>query len=177
MSPSGLKPADWLLDPAHCPGFVRHEAVAHVAAGAQVHHTEYLHVRLPSRYGLVNITERVEEVLARAGVLDGFCFVSAMHITAGVYINDAESGLLGDIAEWIEGLAPFGKDYRHHRTGEDNGDAHLKSYLTHHALTAPVTKGRLDFGTWQQIFYAEFDGRRDKRILVKVTGLARGALS
>jgi secondary thiamine-phosphate synthase enzyme len=94
-----------------------------------------------------------------------------MHITAGVYINDAESGLLGDIAEWIEGLAPYGEDYRHHHTGEDNGDAHLKSYLTHPSLTAPITNGKLDFGTWQQIFYAEFDGRRTKRILVKVTGL------
>jgi secondary thiamine-phosphate synthase enzyme len=95
-----------------------------------------------------------------------------MHITAGVYINDAESGLLKDISSWIEKLAPFGLPYLHHQTGEDNADAHLKSYLTNHALTAPVTKGRLDFGTWQQIFYAEFDGLREKRILVKVTGLA-----
>ncbi|MGZ3707697.1 MAG: secondary thiamine-phosphate synthase enzyme YjbQ, partial [Bdellovibrionota bacterium] len=103
---------------------------------------------------------------------DGLCFVSAMHITAGVYVNDAESGLLGDIAEWIEKLAPFGKDYRHHLTGEDNGDAHLKSYLTNHCLTAPVTGGKLDFGTWQQIFYAEFDGERAKRILIKVLGIS-----
>ena len=94
-----------------------------------------------------------------------------MHITAGIYINDAESGLLSDIAKWIENLAPYGEDYTHHQTGEDNGDAHLKSYLTNHALTAPITRGKLDFGTWQQIFYAEFDGRREKRILVKITGL------
>lgn len=161
----------WSLSPHDCPGFQRFEKVDHVEAGAQVHHTEYIHVRLPARYALANITEYVQEVVDRAGVRDGFAFVSAMHITAGVYINDAESGLLKDISVWLENLAPYGKDYRHHQTGEDNGDAHLKSYLTNHALTAPVTKGRLDFGTWQQIFYAEFDGERDKRILVKVTGL------
>ncbi|MBI2605753.1 MAG: YjbQ family protein [Deltaproteobacteria bacterium] len=166
-----LKTEDWLLDPRDCPGFKRFETVAHVERAPQTHHTEYLHVRIPSRYALVNITERVEEVLARSKVTDGLCFVSAMHITAGVYVNDAESGLLNDIAKWIENLAPHGKTYLHHNTGEDNGDAHLKSYLTHHQLVAPVTNGRLDFGTWQQIFYAEFDGKRDKRILVKITGL------
>lgn len=163
----------WLLDPHGCPGFKRAEEVDHVAAGQIVHHTEYLHFRIPERYALVNLTEEVEAVLKRSGVRDGTCFVSAMHITAGVYINDAESGLLHDISEWIENLAPFGKDYLHHQTGEDNADAHLKSYLTNHALTAPVTKGKLDFGTWQQIFYAEFDGRRNKRVLVKVMGLAK----
>ena len=167
----GLKPKDWLLDPRSCPGFEDFEEVDHVEKNGQVHHTEYVHVHLPSRYALVNITELVEEVLERSKVRDGLCFVSAMHITAGIYINDAESGLLTDIARWIENLAPFGQDYLHHQTGEDNGDAHLKSYLTNHALTAPVTKSRLDFGTWQQIFYAEFDGRRSKRILVKVMGL------
>ena len=128
-------------------------------------------MRIPSRYALVNINHLVEETVSRSGVRDGFCFVTTMHITAGVYVNDAESGLLEDIAGWLEGHAPFGRDYRHHQTGEDNGDAHLKSYLTHHQLTAPVTRGRLDFGTWQRIFYAEFDGGRDKKILVKVTGL------
>jgi secondary thiamine-phosphate synthase enzyme len=128
-------------------------------------------VNLPKRYALVNITDLVEGCLGRAGVVDGLCFVSAMHITAGVYVNDAEGGLLKDISNWIEGLAPFGKNYRHHQTGEDNGDAHLKSYLTNHSLTAPVTSGKLDFGTWQQIFYAEFDGQREKRILVKIQGL------
>lgn len=166
-----LKPKDWLLDTRSCPGFEEFETVDRIEKNGQVFHTEYIHVRVPSRYALVNITELVEEVLERSGVRDGLCFVSAMHITAGIYINDAESGLLGDIAEWIEKLAPFGVNYRHHQTGEDNGDAHLKSYLTNHALTAPVTKGRLDFGTWQQIFYAEFDGQRDKRILVKVMGI------
>ncbi len=166
-----LKPQDWLLNANSCTGFKKFETVDHVVRSENIHHTEYLHVNIPSRYALVNITEHVEEVLGRSKVSDGFCFVSAMHITAGVYVNDAESGLLHDISHWIENLAPFGENYRHHQTGEDNGDAHLKSYLTNHSLTAPVTKGRLDFGTWQQIFYAEFDGNRAKRILVKIIGI------
>lgn len=168
----GLNSKDWLLNPSSCPGFKKFENVAHEVRGAHVNHTEYLHLHIPSRYALVNVTSLVEEVVERSKVVDGLCFVSAMHITAGVYVNDAESGLLHDIAKWIENLAPFGRDYEHHRTGEDNGDAHLKSYLTNHSLTAPITKGRLDFGTWQQIFYAEFDGQRDKRLLVKIMGLA-----
>lgn len=163
---------EWILNPHDCPGFKRHEVQAHIEAGPTTHHTEYLYVAIPKRYGLVNITSLVEGVIERSGVHDGTCFVSAMHITAGVYINDAESGLLHDISEWIEKLAPYGLDYEHHQTGEDNGDAHLKSYLTHHALTAPITDGKLDFGTWQQIFYAEFDGQREKRILVKVMGIS-----
>ena len=167
-----LKPSDWLLDPRSCPGFKRNEIVARVERSPVIHHTEHLHVQIPKRYALVNITDRVEECLERSKVADGLCFVSAMHITAGIYINDAEAGLLNDISQWLENLAPYGKNYQHHLTGEDNGDAHLKSYLTHHALTAPITAGRLDFGTWQQIFYAEFDGMRNKRILVKITGLA-----
>lgn len=161
----------WLLNPHSCPGFERAEVTARLENGPQVHHTEYLYVNIPNRYALVNIQKLVEEVVARSKVTDGLCFVSAMHITAGVYVNDAESGLLHDISEWIENLAPYGKDYEHHQTGEDNGDAHLKSYLTNHSLTAPITNGQLDFGTWQQIFYAEFDGQRRKRILVKVMGL------
>ncbi len=167
-----LKTTDWLLSAHDCPGFLRHEVVAHIESAATIHHTEHLFVKIPRRYALVNITEHVEAALERSTVKDGFCFVSAMHITAGVYINDAESGLLHDISQWLENLAPYGRDYRHHQTGEDNGDAHLKSYLTNHALTAPVTNGRLDFGPWQQIFYAEFDGQREKRILVKIIGLA-----
>jgi len=166
-----LKPSDWLLSTHSCPGFKRYEITAHIERPPHVHHTEWLHVNIPKRYALVNINDHVEEALVRSGVTDGFCFVSAMHITAGVYVNDAEGGLLGDISGWIENLAPYGEDYRHHATGEDNGDAHLKSYLTNHCLTAPVTGGRLDFGTWQQIFYAEFDGQRNKRILVKITGI------
>jgi len=162
---------EWLLDPRGCPGFEKHEVQAHVEKPPYVHHTEYFYLKIPKRYALVNLTGYVEAALERSGVRDGFCFVSAMHITSGVYINDAESGLLRDISKWIDGLAPFGKDYEHHMTGEDNADAHLKSFLTNHALTAPVTEGRLDFGTWQQIFYGEFDGRRSKRVLVKITGL------
>lgn len=164
-------PKDWLLNPRSCPGFQRAELVSREERGAQIHHTEYLHLQIPSRYGLVNITDHVEEVLDRSGIQDGLCFISAMHITAGIYVNDAEPGLLNDIAKWLENLAPYGKPYLHHQTGEDNADAHLKSYLTNHFLTAPITRGRFDFGTWQQIFYAEFDGQRAKRVLVKITGI------
>lgn len=166
-----LKDGDWLLSPHDCPGFLKSAPVAdHRNAGFRSW-TEHLHVNIPRRYALVNITEKVEEVLERSEVKDGLCYVGAMHITAGIYVNDAESGLLRDISRWIENLAPFGKDYLHHQTGEDNGDAHLKSYLTNHQIVVPVTAGRFDFGTWQRIFYAEFDGQRAKRILVKVTGL------
>lgn len=164
-------PSAWLLDPHACPGYQKHEIIAHIQRDPYIHHTEYLYLQIPKRYALVNLTDRIEEVLSRSQVFDGFCFVSTMHITAGIYINDAESGLLHDIAQWLENLAPYGKNYLHHRTGEDNGDAHLKSYLTHHALSIPITQGKLDFGTWQQVFYAEFDGKRTKRILVKITGL------
>lgn len=166
-----LKVNDWLLDPQRCPGFKGSEIVSHLKVAQTIHHTEHLKVKIPQRYALVNIQDHVEEVVRNSKIVDGICFVSAMHITAGVYVNDAESGLLNDIAVWIENLAPFGKPYLHHKTGEDNGDAHLKSFLTNHSLTAPITKGRLDFGTWQQIFYAEYDGMREKRILVKVMGL------
>ncbi len=167
-----LKPKDWLLDPRSCPGFQKYEVIAREERGDLIHHTEHLTVKIPQRYALVNITELVEQTLERSRVQDGLCFISAMHITAGIYINDAESGLLEDISQWIENLAPYGKPYKHHQTGEDNGDAHLKSYLTNHAITAPITHGRLDFGTWQQIFYAEFDGLRSKRILIKVMGVS-----
>jgi secondary thiamine-phosphate synthase enzyme len=163
--------SEWLLEPHRCPGFIKYESVAHEKRPPLIHHTEYIHLKIPARYALVNINEQIEEILARSKVVDGQCLVSAMHITAGVYVNDAESGLLTDISKWIENLAPFGKPYKHHQTGEDNADAHLKSYLTNHQLTAPVTRGKLDFGTWQQIFYAEFDGNRNKRILVKVMGI------
>ena len=162
---------DWLLSAHDCPGFLKHKIVAHAERSDVAYHTEHFYVNIPRRYALVNITEHVKNTVARSGIIDGFCFVSAMHITAGVYVNDAEEGLLHDISVWLEKLAPYGANYQHHQTGEDNGDAHLKSYLTNHALTAPITNGKLDFGTWQQIFYAEFDGEREKRILVKVTGL------
>lgn len=167
-----LEPKDWLLEPHGCSGFSENQVIDHLTQGGQTHHTEHLVIETSKRYSLCNITALIEQVIERSKVRDGLCFVSAMHITAGIYVNDAESGLLNDIAQWIEELAPYGKNYRHHQTGEDNGDAHLKSYLTNHCLSAPLTKGRLDFGTWQQIFYAEFDGQRKKRVLVKVMGLA-----
>ena len=110
------------------------------------------------------------EIVRKSGVADGLCFVSPMHITAAVYVNDNESGLHQDIWTWLDGLAPFKADYRHHRTGEDNGDAHLRSLLIHHEVTLPVTKGALDLGPWQQVFYAEFDGQRRKRVIVKIMG-------
>ena len=133
-------------------------------------HTEYLmfHTRKHREY--INITPQVEAALAKSGIAEGMLLVSAMHITAGVYVNDAEDGLIQDIDEWLEHLAPFRKDYRHHRTGETNGDSHLKSLLVHHEVIIPVTKGKLDFGPWQQVYYAEFDGQRSKRLIIKVMG-------
>jgi secondary thiamine-phosphate synthase enzyme len=131
--------------------------------------TEYLTFNTPTKRQFINITAEVEEVLHNSGVQEGLVLVSAMHITAGVWINDAEGGLLEDIDEWLEKLAPYA-NYRHHRTGETNGDAHLKNLLVGHQVLVPVTAGRLDFGPWQQIYYAEFDGRRPKRLLIKVIG-------
>jgi secondary thiamine-phosphate synthase enzyme len=133
-------------------------------------HTEYITVHTKTKRAYLRITSQVEAALEKSGIKDGMIMVSAMHITAGVYVNDDESGLIEDIDKWLEKLAPFNRDYQHHQTGEDNGDAHLKSLLVHHEVIVPVTKGRLDFGRWQQIFYAEFDGQRDKRILIKVMG-------
>ena len=133
-------------------------------------HTEYLSFNTARRREYINITDRVEEALAESGVAEGLILVSAMHITAAVYVNDDESGLIQDIDEWLDKLAPQGPDYRHHRTGEDNGDAHLKNLLIHSQVLLPVTKGRMDLGPWQQVYYAEFDGRRKKRVIVKIIG-------
>ena len=133
-------------------------------------HTEYLAFKTAKHREYINITPQVETALRKSGIRDGMILVSAMHITAGVYVNDAEDGLIQDIDAWLEGLAPYRDDYRHHRTGETNGDSHLKSLIIHHEVIVPVTNGKLDFGTWQQIFYAEFDGQRDKRVLIKVMG-------
>jgi secondary thiamine-phosphate synthase enzyme len=133
-------------------------------------HTEYLSFTTPKLREFLRITPQVESALAKSGITEGMVLVSAMHITAGVWVNDAEDGLLADIDEWLEHLAPFRKDYRHHRTGETNGDAHLKSLLVHHQVIVPVTAGRLDLGPWQEIYYAEFDGRRKKRVIIKVMG-------
>ena len=133
-------------------------------------HTEYLTFNTTHRREYINITEQVNSALRNSGIAEGFILVSAMHITAGVYVNDAEDGLIEDIDEWAESLASSGKDYRHHRTGEDNGDAHLKNLLIGHQAVLPVTLSRLDLGPWQQIYYAEFDGRRKKRVIIKIIG-------
>jgi secondary thiamine-phosphate synthase enzyme len=133
-------------------------------------HTEYFTFNTRTRREYINITDRVAGVVQESGVNEGMALVSAMHITAGVYINDAEAGLIEDIDEWLQRLAPEGPDYRHHRTGETNGDAHLKNLLIGHQVIVPITRGRMDLGPWQQIYYAEFDGRRAKRLVVKVMG-------
>ena len=132
--------------------------------------TEYFWFETAGRRELVNITDKVEAVVHKSGIQEGMVLVSAMHITAGVFVNDAEPGLWEDIWEWLQKLAPVGPDYRHHRTGEDNGDAHLKSLLVHHQVIVPVTAGKLDMGPWQQVFYAEFDGQRRKRLVIKAMG-------
>lgn len=133
-------------------------------------HTEYLWFNTPQREQFVRITDEVQDIVQRAEVHDGMVLVSAMHITAGVFVNDWESGLHEDILEWLDELAPQG-DYRHHQTGEDNGEAHLKNLLVHHQVILPITDGELDLGPWQQVFYAEFDGQRRKRVVVKVMGI------
>ena len=133
-------------------------------------HTEYLWFNTKKHREFINMTPKAEEILDKSGIKEGMLLVSAMHITAGIYINDAEDGLIQDIEEWLNRLAPEGVDYRHHRTGETNGDAHLKNLLIGHQVIIPVTHGKLDLGPWQQIFYAEFDGRRKKRVVIKVMG-------
>lgn len=133
-------------------------------------YTEYLFFNTARRREYINITDKVASALKKSGISEGMALVSAMHITAGVYVNDAESGLIDDIDEWLERIAPGGRDYRHHRTGEDNGDAHLKNLLVGHQVLLPVTEGRLDLGPWQQVYYAEFDGQRKKRAIIKIIG-------
>ena len=133
-------------------------------------HTEYLTFNTPKHRQFINITAEVDAALRKSAIREGMILVSAMHITAGVWVNDAEDGLLADIDEWLEKLAPFRTGYSHHATGETNGDSHLKSLLVHHQVIVPVTAGKLDFGPWQQVYYAEFDGRRKKRVIIKVMG-------
>jgi secondary thiamine-phosphate synthase enzyme len=133
-------------------------------------HTEYLWVNTKKQREFINITQELEKALAKAQIKEGLILASAMHITAGVYVNDAEDGLIADIEEWAEKVAPFRRDYRHHHTGETNGDAHLKSLLIGHEVIVPVTNGKLDLGPWQQVYYAEFDGQRRKRVIIKVIG-------
>lgn len=134
-------------------------------------YTDYFWFHTPEKRALVHITDRVREVVKKSGIKEGFCLVSAMHITAGIIVNDYEEGLWEDIWEFLEKLAPYRRDYKHHRTGETNGDAHLKRILVHHQVTIPVTEGDLDLGPWERIFYAEFDGQRRKRVVVKVLGI------
>ena len=140
--------------------------------GAMKSHTEYLTMNVPARRGFVNLTPEVERVLRASGVQEGLVLVNAMHITASVFINDDESGLHHDYEQWLERLAPHEPvaSYRHNDTGEDNADAHLKRQVMGREVVVAVTKGRLDFGPWERIFYGEFDGRRRKRVLVKVIG-------
>ncbi|MGA2990151.1 MAG: secondary thiamine-phosphate synthase enzyme YjbQ [Candidatus Korobacteraceae bacterium] len=133
-------------------------------------HTEYLTFNTGQHREYVHITPQLEAILRKSGIREGMVLVSAMHITAAIYVNDHEDGLIQDIDQWLEKLAPYRRDYHHHQTGEDNGDSHLKSLLIHHEVILPVTAGKLDLGPWQRVFYAEFDGQRRKRVIVKVMG-------
>ena len=132
--------------------------------------TEYKTFNTREHRTYVRITDDVAEVVRKSGITEGMVLVSAMHITAGVFVNDHEPGILQDIDDWLEGLAPFRKDYRHHRIGETTGDSHLKNLLVHHQVILPVTGGKLDLGPWQEVFYAEFDGQRPKRLIIKAMG-------
>ena len=134
-------------------------------------HTEYLTFETKKKRDYINITSQVEAAVTKSGVQEGLCLVNPMHITASIYINDDEDGLIQDFDDFLEKIAPYDlKGYRHHRTGEDNGDAHVKRQLFGREVVVAITKGRLDFGTWERIFYAEFDGRRRKRVIVKIIG-------
>ena len=135
-----------------------------------ISHTEYLTITTPTRYEIRDITDEVARVCRTAKLHDGIVLVSTMHITSSIFVNDHESGLWSDIMTWLEGLAPSGKDYRHHLTGEDNADAHLKRMLLGHQVLVPVTNGALDLGPWERVHYGEFDGRRPKKILLKAFG-------
>lgn len=133
-------------------------------------HTEYLWFNTKKRRDYIRITDEVDTVVQESKIKEGFCLVSAMHITASIYVNDAEDGLIQDIDKWIEEIAPVNPDYKHHMTGEDNGDAHLKRMVLGHQVMLPITDGELDLGPWEQVYYAEFDGKRKKRVIVKVLG-------
>lgn len=133
-------------------------------------HTDYLWFNTKKKQEFVRITDEVADVVKASGVKEGIVLVSAMHITSGVYVNDWEDGLIDDFQVWLEKLAPSGLDYKHHRTGEDNADAHLKRTIMGHQVVLPITAGKLDLGPWEQLFYAEFDGQRKKRVVVKVMG-------
>jgi len=134
-------------------------------------YTEYLTFNTLKRRDLIRITDKVQQAVDKSEVKEGLCLVSAMHLTASVFIQDDKEGLHEDIWKWLEKLAPFGEDYKHHLTGEDNADAHLKNLLTHLQVVLPVTNGKLDLGPWQEIFYAEYDGQRPKRVIIKIIGI------
>ena len=134
-------------------------------------HTDYLWFNTRQRQEFVRITDEIGAIVKKSGIHEGMVLVSAMHITAEVFVNDWEDGLIHDFQAWLEKLAPAGLDYRHHQTGEDNADAHLKRTIMGHQIMLPITNGALDLGPWEQVFYAEFDGRRKKRVVVKVMGM------
>jgi len=161
MSPSG--------GPDHGPAKAGHykRSKMHV-------HTDYLHFNTTKKQEFVRITDEVAAIVKTSGVNDGIVLVSAMHITSGVYVNDWEDGLIHDFQVWLEKLAPAGLPYKHHQTGEDNADAHLKRTIMGHQVMVPITNGKLDLGPWEQVFYAEFDGQRKKRVVVKVMGVGAG---
>ncbi len=133
--------------------------------------TDYLWFETRQRKELINITDRISELVERSEITDGMCLVSAMHITSAIWVNDEEQGLKKDLQTWLELLAPAKPDYLHHQTGEDNADAHLKRTLLHHQTLLPITDGKLDLGPWEQVFYAEFDGQRKKRVVIKMLGV------
>ncbi|MEJ5172712.1 MAG: secondary thiamine-phosphate synthase enzyme YjbQ [Hydrogenothermaceae bacterium] len=134
-------------------------------------YTEYITFNTKNRRELVRITDKIKEAVKKSSIKEGLCLVSAMHLTASVFIQDDEEGLHQDIWEWLEKLAPFRENYKHHLTGEDNADAHLKNLLTHLQVVLPITEGKLDLGPWQEIFYAEYDGQRPKRVIIKIIGI------
>lgn len=133
--------------------------------------TKYLTFNTKNRKEIIRITDEVKKAVAESGINEGICLVSSMHLTSSIIVQDNESGLHRDIMEWLEKLAPYRKDYEHHRTGEDNADAHLKNLLTHLQVILPITNGKLDLGPWQEIFYCEFDGQRPKRVIIKIIGI------
>ena len=154
-----------MSDPAQAPG-----RASTSGTSARVF-TEYLWFNTKKRHEFVRITDQISAVVTKSGISDGMVLVSAMHITSGVFVNDWEDGLIADFQVWLERLAPSGLNYRHHRTGEDNADAHLKRTIMGHQVMLPITAGTLDLGPWEQVFYAEFDGKRRKRVVVKAFGL------
>ncbi len=162
-----LRPANFHRSQSHQRGRSGPQAVQSLR---MKFHTEYLTFNTRRHREYIHITPQVEAAVSKSGIREGMVLVSAMHITAGVYVNDNESGLISDIDEWLETLAPFREDYKHHQTGENNGDSHLKSMIVHHQVIVPVTNGKLDLGPWQRVFYAEFDGQRPKRLIIKVMG-------